>query len=309
MRSRNVVDDRVQRFLRSAASSWLRGRAGAAARARARSSSERRRRRRPSIGLPRRVVDERRLPSDLLERSTQPRRARRGSACRNSLLGLADLGAGSCWRSSSVRFTLRENFCASMTMPSTPGGISSESFFTSSPARPKIACSSFSSGVSSLLLFGATLPTRMSPGVDARCRSRTMPVSSRLRERLLADVRDVARELLAAELRLADLDLELLDVDRGEDVVLDEALGDEDRVLEVVAVPGHERDEHVACRARARRRCVAAPSARTWPFLTFWPSAHDRLLVRGRCARSGPTNLRRRYSSSSTRIAVGVDVA
>ena len=39
-------------------------------------------------------------------------------------------------------------------------------------------------------------------------------------ERLRADVRDVAGELLAAELRLADFDVELLDVDRGVGVVL-----------------------------------------------------------------------------------------
>ena len=35
-------------------------------------------------------------------------------------------------------------------------------------------------------------------------------------------------------------------MDRGEDIVLQRLLGDQDRVLEVVAVPGHERDEHVA---------------------------------------------------------------
>ena len=68
-------------------------------------------------------------------------------------------------RSSSMRLIRRLNRWVSMTIPSTPEGTSSESFFTSSPARPKIACSSFSSGVSSLLDFGATLPTRMSPGL------------------------------------------------------------------------------------------------------------------------------------------------
>ncbi len=35
-------------------------------------------------------------------------------------------------------------------------------------------------------------------------------------------------------------------MDRGEDVVLDDALGEQDRVLEVVAVPRHEGDEHIA---------------------------------------------------------------
>ena len=84
------------------------------------------------------------------------------------------------FRSSSERLMRRENFCVSITMPSIPEGTSSESFLTSSPARPKIACSSFSSGVSSVLLLGLTLPTRMSPGLTyvPTC---TIPVSSRLR--------------------------------------------------------------------------------------------------------------------------------
>ena len=48
------------------------------------------------------------------------------------------------------------------------------------------------------------------------------------------------------ELGVAGHHLEFLDVDRGEDVVLHDPLGEQDRVLEVVAVPRHERDEHVA---------------------------------------------------------------
>jgi hypothetical protein len=67
-----------------------------------------------------------------------------------------------------------------------------------------------------------------------------------LLQRLLADVRDVAGDLLRPELGVAGHHLELLDVDRGEDVVLHDPLGEQDRVLEVVAVPRHERDEHVA---------------------------------------------------------------
>jgi hypothetical protein len=79
---------------------------------------------------------------------------------------------------------------------------------------------------------------------------RTMPLSSRLRERFLADVRDVAGDLLRPELGVAGGDLELLDVDRGEDVFLTMRLGDEDRVLEVVAAPRHEGDEHVAAQGQ-----------------------------------------------------------
>src|SRR4029450_10964223 len=64
-------------------------------------------------------------------------------------------------------------------------------------------------------------------------------------EDVLRQVRDVAGDLLGAELRVARVDLVLLDVDRREHVVAHEALRDDDRVLEVVALPRHERDEHV----------------------------------------------------------------
>ena len=79
-------------------------------------------------------------------------------------------------------------------------------------------------------------------------------------EGLLADVRDVARDLFLAELGVAGDALELLDVDRGEDVVLDQALGDEDRVFEVVAAPRHERDHHVL--AERQLALLASPDRR-----------------------------------------------
>src|ERR1700730_3530324 len=65
-------------------------------------------------------------------------------------------------------------------------------------------------------------------------------------QRVVGDVGDVAGDLFRAELGLAGLGLVLLDVDRGVHVLLDHALGQKDRVFEVVALPGHERDEHVA---------------------------------------------------------------
>ena len=65
-------------------------------------------------------------------------------------------------------------------------------------------------------------------------------------EGLLADVGDVAGDLFGPELRVARLDLVLLDVDAGEQVVLDEAVADDDRVLVVAALPAHERHEDVA---------------------------------------------------------------
>src|SRR6202044_1740082 len=97
-------------------------------------------------------------------------------------------------------------------------------------------------------------------------------------EGLLADVRDVARDLFLTELGVAGDALELLDVNRGEDVVLDQALGDEDRVLEVVAAPRHEGDDHVLAELELtllRRRTVGDDVAGT----NFVAAADDRLLV------------------------------
>src|SRR6185312_2652679 len=64
-------------------------------------------------------------------------------------------------------------------------------------------------------------------------------------EGLLADVRDIASDLLGPELRVARLDLVLLDMDAREEVVAHEPIADDDRVLVVAAFPAHERDEHV----------------------------------------------------------------
>ena len=65
-------------------------------------------------------------------------------------------------------------------------------------------------------------------------------------ERLLGAVGDIAGDLLVAELGGAGVDLVLLDVDGGEEVVLHDLLAEDDGVLEVVAFPAHERDQQVA---------------------------------------------------------------
>src|SRR3546814_19843270 len=59
----------------------------------------------------------------------------------------------------------------------------------------------------------------------------------------LADVRNVARDVLGSEARIARGDFEFLDVDRGEDVVLHESMRNADTILIVIAVPPHDTDE------------------------------------------------------------------
>ena len=64
-------------------------------------------------------------------------------------------------------------------------------------------------------------------------------------EDVLGEVRDVPGDLLGAELGVAGVDLVLVDVDRREHVVPHQPLGQDDGVLEVVALPRHEGHEEV----------------------------------------------------------------
>ena len=86
-----------------------------------------------------------------------------------------------------------------------------------------------------------------------------MPASSRFLRFSSPTFGNVAGDFLRPELGVARHRLEFLDMDRGEDVVAHDALGDQDRVLEVVAVPGHEGDERILAQrqlAQLRRRTV-----------------------------------------------------
>ncbi|MCY1174775.1 hypothetical protein D9M73_149870 [compost metagenome] len=81
---------------------------------------------------------------------------------------------------SSLSMPWRLNTRTSTTVPATPGGKRSEVSRTSDAFSPKMARSSFSSGVIGLSPFGVILPARMSPG-STSAPMYTMPASSRLR--------------------------------------------------------------------------------------------------------------------------------
>src|SRR5690606_41517163 len=66
-----------------------------------------------------------------------------------------------------------------------------------------------------------------------------------LSQRRFTDVGNIGRDLLWPQLGVAGHGGRFLVVDGGETVVLYHALGDEDGVLEVVAVPGHDGHSHV----------------------------------------------------------------
>ncbi len=66
-----------------------------------------------------------------------------------------------------------------------------------------------------------------------------------LAQRVVRNVGDVAGDLFGSELGVAGLHLVLLHVDGGEHVVADAFFVDENRVLVVVALPGHEPDQSI----------------------------------------------------------------
>ena len=159
------------------------------------------------------------------------------------------------WRSS---LSSRRNSRTSTTLPRSPCGRRSELSFTSRAFSPKIARRRRSSAVSSVSPFGRDLADEDVAGPNLRA-DVDDPLLVEVLEGLLADVRDVPGDLLRAELRVARLDLVLLDVDAREQVVLDEAVADDDRVLVVAALPAHVGDEDVAAErelALVRRAAV-----------------------------------------------------
>jgi hypothetical protein len=97
-------------------------------------------------------------------------------------------------------------------------------------------------------------------------------------QEFLGDVGDVAGDLLGPQLRVPGLDFELLDVDRRVRVVLDQRLGHEDRILEVVAPPGHEGDEDVPAQGQLAPLGAGAVG-QNLPRLDALAFVHDRALV------------------------------
>ena len=107
------------------------------------------------------------------------------------------------------------------------------------------------------------------------------PVRVQVPQRLFRHIRNVPRDLLVAQLRLARPHLVLRHVNRSELVVLHQPLRHDHRVLEVVALPGHERRQHVLPQRQLpviRRRRIG----NRLPALHPIPAAHNRPLVDAR---------------------------
>ena len=103
-------------------------------------------------------------------------------------------------------------------------------------------------------------------------------VRSEVLEGIIAHVRDIAGDFLRPELGIASLLLEFLDVDGRVGILLRQALGDDDGVLEVVAVPGHVSHQHVATQSQLTAVGAGAVSQHITG-LHGLPALHDGMLV------------------------------
>src|SRR5207244_1774254 len=72
------------------------------------------------------------------------------------------------------------------------------------------------------------------------------PIRSKIAQRFLAYVRNIACDFFGTKLGIARPDLEFVDVDGGVNILLHDLLRDHDRVFKVVAIPWHKGDEHVS---------------------------------------------------------------
>src|ERR1043166_4449814 len=100
-------------------------------------------------------------------------------------------------------------------------------------------------------------------------------------QKSLGDVGNIARNFLRAELGIACVDLELLDVNRCVVIFLHQLFGHDDRILEVVPAPRHERHEHIAPQ-RQFAAVGARPVRQHVALLHFLALMNDGLLVDAR---------------------------
>ena len=84
------------------------------------------------------------------------------------------------------------------------------------------------------------------------------PILIQISQALLANVGYIACDLLRPELGIARLHFVLTNVDGGKAVVLYQRLAQDDRILKVVALPAHERDQDVLAQGQLSPVCRGA---------------------------------------------------
>ena len=82
-------------------------------------------------------------------------------------------------------------------------------------------------------------------GLDLRADANDA-IGTKILECFFAEIGNVTGDFLRAEFGVAGAHFKFIDMNRSKDVFLDDALANQNGVFEVIAVPGHERDQHVS---------------------------------------------------------------
>ena len=127
------------------------------------------------------------------------------------------------------------------------------------------------------LALGGHLPHQYVAGLDVGPDS-DYTVLVQVPQHILLDVGDVGGYLLVTELGAACLDLVFLYVNGGQYVISNQPLADHDSVLEVVPLPGHERDQQVPAQ-RQLTQVGAGAVADDLAFAHLLADLHDGALV------------------------------
>ncbi len=82
--------------------------------------------------------------------------------------------------------------------------------------------------------------TRLDAGPDP-----DNPGLIKVTQSILTKVRDIIGDFFFPQLGVTSDTLKLLNVNRGVAILLNQFLGNQNRILEIVTVPGHKSDQHV----------------------------------------------------------------
>ena len=110
------------------------------------------------------------------------------------------------------------------------------------------------------------------------CAHANDPIGTQIRQRFLADIRNVARDFFRAKLGVACAHFVFRNVDGGKYIILHHAFAEHNGVLKVVSIPRHKRHEHIL--AERQFAIFGAGAIGDYlPLLHGFSQMHQRFLV------------------------------
>ena len=122
---------------------------------------------------------------------------------------------------------------------------------------------------------------------------------------LFTNVRNITSDFFRAELGVTRSHLELVDMNRCKDVILDDLFRDQDRILEIITIPRHESHEDVT--TNGKLAILSRSTIRKDLAFLYRLSARNNWLLIKACARIGTHKLTK-VVDKDVLLSVGLDV-